>query len=422
MKTDIMIMPATSYMEEVVLGELISFPIGGEIDTVAGILREEMFSSETSRKMWKAIVEEHASGMIPDAVSISKTVGSEYVGRTLKAASREGMSSLNVIRHAAVLRDMYCHRVAYMASHELMVAACDETSSETDILAIATKFIEQVQYTSNMDFTQGMAELGNILGELLEKGKPKCVPTGFPKLDALFRGGFPNGTLSILAGRPGNGKTSIGCFMMKKAAEAGYHSVMVSLEQPNIELYEKMMFGTGHLHPEEVDEGKILWNEFEKGVAELEKLPISLIDSASTLEDIVYYITVLKNHGKCDIAYVDYLGLIPVKIESGITMAQAIGRITFRLKKLAMQLHIPVVLMCQLNRDVAKERRMPILSDLRDSGNIEQDADKVLMVHRDDDEPNAVKLLVRKNRQGRAGNLYLSLKADDAYCNFYENE
>lgn len=181
MKTDIMKMPATSYMEEVVLGELISFPIWGEIDTVAGILREEMFSSETSRKMWKAIVEEHASGMIPDAVSISKAVGSEYVARTLETASREGMSSLNVIRHSAVLRDMYCHRVAYMVSHELMVAACDETSSETDILAIATKFIEQVQYASNMDFTQGMAELGNILGELLEKESRNVLSANSPR-------------------------------------------------------------------------------------------------------------------------------------------------------------------------------------------------------------------------------------------------
>lgn len=422
MSTDNMKMPVTSDMEELVLGELISFPSGGEIDTVSGILREEMFSDGNARKVWNAILEEHQNGMTPDAVSISKTVGVDYVRKVIEATSGECVSPLNVCRHAAVLRDMHFHREAYMVSRELMLAACDETSSEPEILAIATKLIEQIQSGSNVRFAQDMMELGNIFGEILEKGRPKCVTTGFPKLDALFRGGFPNGTLSILAGRPGHGKTSIGCFMMKKAAEAGNHAVMVSLEQPNIELYEKMMYGTGYIRPDNVDKGQIPWNEYEKGVAELERLPISFIDSATALEDIVYYIITLRNHGKCDIVFIDYLGLIPVKSEPGITMAQAIGRITFRLKKLAMQLHIPVVLMCQLNRDVTKERRMPILSDLRDSGNIEQDADKVLMVHRDDDEPNAVKLLVRKNRQGRAGNLYLSLKADNAYCNFYENE
>lgn len=165
---------------------------------------------------------------------------------------------------------------AYMAAYNMMRVACDETSSVADMLSIPSIFIQQVKSGSSIEFAQDLKELGNIYADIIQKETPPCVTTGFPKLDKLFRGGFPKGTLSILAGRPGHGKTSIGCFMMKRAAQAGFSSVMISLEQKNIDIYEKMMYGTGRITPEDVDRKRIAWSEYEKGVAELEKLPVSL--------------------------------------------------------------------------------------------------------------------------------------------------
>jgi len=402
MNIDEMKLPVTSDLEELVLGELLSYPSGSEIETISGILNEEMFSSENARKMWKTLLEEYRNGRVPDAVTIARTVGMEYVSKVMIATVSEGVSPLNALRHAAALHDCYVHRQAYLVGYDLMRVACDETSSVADLLSIPSGFIQQVKSESSISFSQDLKELGNMYADIIQKETPPCVTTGFPKLDKLFRGGFPKGTLSVLAGRPGHGKTSIGCFMLKKAAHAGTPSAMISLEQKNIDIYEKLMYGTGHITPDDVDNRKIPWIEYEKGVAELERLPVSLIDIATTIEDIIFYLVTLNHRGKCDIAFIDYLGLIPVKADRGKTMAQAIGEITRSLKCLAMQLNIPIVLMCQLNRDAAKEDRMPVLTDLRDSGNIEQDADKVIMIQKSED---YVDLAIRKNRQGPGGDL-----------------
>lgn len=412
-------MPATSELEDLVLGEMLSFSSVSDIEAIAEILKEDMFSGDNAKKLWRALLDECRKGQVPDSVTIAHSVGMDYVAKVMTATVADGVSPLNSLRHAAALHDRYVHKQAYMAAYEMMRAACDETSSVADMLSIPSRFIQQVQSESNIGFAQDLKDMGNIYAEILEKGMPGCVTTGFPKLDKLFRGGFPKGTLSILAGRPGHGKTSIGCFMMKKAATSGAHSVMISLEQKNIDIYEKLMYGTGRVTPEEVDRRQIPWSEYEKGVAELEQLPVFLIDIATTIEDIIYYIITLNHHRKCDIAFIDYLGLIPVKTDKGKTFAQAVGEVTRSLKCLAMQLNIPIILMCQLNRDSAKESRMPALTDLRDSGSIEQDADKVIMIQKSKDH---VDMAIRKNRQGLGGDLGIKLVSDSVYCNFSEVE
>ena len=138
-------------------------------------------------------------------------------------------------------------------------------------------------------------------------------------------------------------------------------------------------------------------------------------DHSRDLADIVTRMTILARRGQCDIAFVDYLGLINTA-DKKIPLYQQIAEITGTLKVTAKRLRIPIVLLCQLNRDAAKDDCDPDLYHLRDSGSIEQDADIVLMLRRNQDD---LQVLVRKNRHGDS-NLRITIATNETRTNYYD--
>lgn len=160
------------------------------------------------------------------------------------------------------------------------------------------------------------------------------------------------------------------------------------------------------------------WGNFEAAVGRIERMPVLLNDSAYTLDEIISHVTLNKQHGKCDVAFIDYLGLISSPGSGNRPQYQILGEITHRLKATAKKLRIPIVLLCQLNRAIESTNRPPALHDLRDSGDIEQDADIVLMLGRPEDgEENQVNMYLRKNRQGQKDTV-MELLANESYTNF----
>ena len=253
------------------------------------------------------------------------------------------------------------------------------------------------------------------------EGKVLRVPTGIQQLDYITYGGFNAGNLVILAARPSVGKTAIMLQMAKAAAFTGKNVNLFNLEMTNTELAQRLLFSTGHLAPLQVARGEVEWSSFELAASRFAGKPMYLNDSSRTLEEIRARIVMNVQAGKCDVAFIDYLGLIK-KNSNNKTMAQAIGEITNELKNLALSCKIPIVLLCQLNRVSASEKRPPEMHDLRDSGDIEQDADIILMLERpqEDESGRAVNVWVRKNRQGAAGNVKIELVANETYTKFYE--
>jgi replicative DNA helicase len=164
--------------------------------------------------------------------------------------------------------------------------------------------------------------------------------------------------------------------------------------------------------------GEIEWTDFELASGEFASKPIYMNDVASTTDEIISRITLNSQMGKCDIAFIDYLGLI--RMGGNAPLYQAIAETTKRLKQTAKACGIPIVLLCQLNRTSASESRPPMMHDLRDSGSIEQDADIVLMLERntDDDEGKEVLMWVRKNRQGKAGDIKVEIVGNDTFTSF----
>ncbi|MCQ2159691.1 MAG: DnaB-like helicase C-terminal domain-containing protein [Bacteroidales bacterium] len=317
------------------------------------------------------------------------------------------------------LRSLRARQNALSLANELVRAASRDSTSEDEIISIVSSFVDNSNMSCSMSGIQTMTELSNELAEELQAGSNPCVTTGFSKLDKFFEGGFAPGSLIILSGRPGHGKTSIACHMMRMAASDGIPAVMFSFEQTNIEIFKKLMLSTGHIHPEQIAKGYVEWEEYEEGVKVLIQHPIMLDESCRSLDDLSHRIANLNRKGKCGVAFIDYLGLIPTRTRDSMTKSQAIGEITHQLKNLARTLRIPIILLCQLNREKAKQNRAPVLTDLRDSGDIEQDADKVLMIDRNEtSEGPLVDIWIRKNRQGRGGNVRIQLRSNETYSCF----
>ena len=213
--------------------------------------------------------------------------------------------------------------------------------------------------------------------------------------------------------------------MAQKAAKDGKKPTIYSLEMTSKELVQRLIVGTGLVSTYEIVSRNVNWEKYENAVAMAVHPNLRINDKAKSLDELCTKIMLDAQTGQCDVAFIDYLGLIRYD-DRRKTLAQVIGDITKRLKNVAGECNIPVVLLCQLNRESAKENRAPQLTDLRDSGSIEQDADVVMMLERPRGEmgvveDNKINVWVRKNRNGKCNfDSPLQLVGNEAYSQFYE--
>ena len=204
---------------------------------------------------------------------------------------------------------------------------------------------------------------------------------------------------------------------MRNTASNGSRTTFFSIEMMRDEIGNRMLYSTERVNSYQVWTGNMDWNAFEEAVKEMGDLPILVNDHSRDLADIVTRMTILARRGRCDIAFVDYLGLINTA-DKKIPLYQQIAEITGTLKVTAKRLRIPIVLLCQLNRDAAGDSD-PDLQHLRDSGSIEQDADLVLMLRRNKESEDVLEILVRKNRHGES-NLRITLATNETRTNYHE--
>lgn len=272
------------------------------------------------------------------------------------------------------------------------------------------------------DFQLIMTE---FLEELADR-EDKSIHTGYKELDEET-GGFKPGELIIIAGRPGMGKTTFVINLIKKICYAGKKVAMFSLEMSEESLASKIVsFETNVLLK------NILNHKLEK--REWEKISLSsnkfkkynlLIDDSSYINPNIISER-LEEAGEVDIIFVDYLQLLSSESTTGASRVIEVARITRDLRGIAKERGVPIVVVSQLSR--ANESRMdkrPILSDLRESGSIEQDADKVIFLYRpgyysEKEDPNECELIIAKNRCGDTGTL--NLKWIGEYSKFCDNE
>jgi replicative DNA helicase len=207
--------------------------------------------------------------------------------------------------------------------------------------------------------------------------------------------------------------------MVRAAASAGKTVNFYNLEMTNTEMAQRFLYATERITPAQMARADVDWQSFEIASGQFASKPIYLSDTIFSEDEIIANITLNAQSGKCDIVFIDYLGLVMFS-DTKAQQYMAIAGFTKRLKKLAKTCKVPIVLLCQLNRLSASEKRSPQLYDLRDSGSIEQDADIVLMLERASGtlDDNEVYMWVRKNRQGKAGEVKVEIVGNETFTAF----
>lgn len=425
--------PENPDLERQVIAELISFPM--EIMEAERIIDEDTFTSEERKAAWITLSEMFHNGDAIDLPTFFSKSDKGFMLKEIMPQLNKVGSGASIISHCEVLREYAIKRRAYFSAVDLLRHSSCSTSTINDIISTSSSLIESINQDYKEDVTaEKLCDTINRLADDIQKnqydrqqGKQTRIPTGFRFLDKFTYSGFNAGQLIILAARPSVGKTAVMLQMAKEAVNSGFPATIFSLEMTNTELAQRLLFSTGMITPKQVARGEIVWKDFESAAGQFASAPMYLNDSANTIDEIVSRIVLGNKQGKCSIAFIDYLGLIR-HTNSRQPLYQIIAEVTKRLKQVAKECRIPIVLLCQLNRASAAENRPPALYDLRDSGSIEQDADIVLMLERDNDYLPAVadttsgciNMWIRKNRQGKAGDIAIKLVANNTFTSFNE--
>lgn len=416
-QTGLMIPPHSIYAEKSVLGGLLID--NSAIDRI-GELDSSVFFNLSHRLIFTAIRNQAISGKSWDAITTAELLdaageldragGLPYIG----SLAYEVPSSANIKRYADIVRE-HCTR------RQIMSAAADLTemvSSKGDIaiamdaaqskLQLITEGVKTDEPKSISDIVQ---EHFNVLEHRMDGGK-KSISTGLDDLDVLLNGGWYRGQVIVIAARPSMGKTAMSMHHALHAAQAGYGVLYLSMEMVSGELVDRAISSLGKIALSSLLTANMTeteWNGVAVAAGKMSNLPLYVLDRPGL--NFFQVATNARKHKRkhgMDVLVVDYLQLM-----SGIADEKRhaqIEEITRNIKSLAKELNIAVLLLSQLSRKTEESRR-PKLSHLRDSGSIEQDADVVIFIHREEvDNPetewkNYADIHVAKNRQGALGRI-----------------
>lgn len=416
-------LPSSEVIERQVLADAIGN--ADMLGEVVSMISADSFTSKERKYLWELIVWMYNNGQTIDMPSIFAQAGKIYTNEEL--TSLIPATATTFLQHVALLRGAETRRRAYYGALTILQQSTSPTTAEDDIFAAADALSGQIKGERHIGTETPLnavieavaSEIERDQGEAMQ-GKSVRIRTSIPALDYMLYGGFGRGQLIVLAARPSVGKTSIMLQFAKTAATEGFPASVYTLEMTKEELGRKLLFSTGKVRQSDIVGRDVAWDKYNEAVREIGDIPLYIDDGPRTLDAIASHITTANNQGRCKIAFIDYLGLMRMDPNSRTTLAQQIGFITSELKNLAKRLKIPIVLLVQLNRDFAKEGESsaPQLIHLRDSGNIEQDADIVLMLAREGDK---LALWVRKNRNG-AKDIKIPLQPDPVYSSFTQTE
>jgi replicative DNA helicase len=382
--------------EKAVVGSLLIDP--DMCDEVALILRPDDFYADAHRKLFAHIMGLHEGGRVDATLLVErlKQAGDlEAVGGVAYLA--EVAQSVPVAAHALfyaqIVQDKGTLRSLIHATTEILRDAYDPVLEPRELVAQAEERIFAIhdeRSTSQVNKIHDvLVEAFEQIDHRLEHGGATGVPTGFKDLDNLT-GGLHDSELTILAARPSMGKTALASNIAENAAiGSNITTLFASLEMSRLELVQRMLCSQGRINGGKFRGGFISAKDradLVKASAKLSKAPLFIDDTPSrTVTEIAATARRLKRQEKLGLVVIDYLQLIEPDNAKDPRQEQ-VAKIARRLKGLARELKIPILCLAQLNRQVeaGKEGHRPRLSHLRESGAIEQDADLVMFVHREE--------------------------------------
>ncbi len=409
--------------EQAVLGALMLRPAA--IHDVVDMLVPEMFYARKHHILYKTITELSlknepidvlsVAAKLKEKKSIDEVGGNGYLNELMGNVP----STVNIRHYADIVYKKYVLRSLIDASENIATIAYDQNEMDVaDIIDTAEKSIFNI--SSGMNVKNAFVSIKSSLIETMEqtirlsesKDEIRGVKTGYDDLDALTAG-LQKSDLIILAARPSMGKTTFALDMARNVALSGTPVGIFSLEMSAQQLVQRMLSAESRVDAWSIRTGHGLsahhFTALQEAASRLQKAPIYIDDQAGN--SIVKMRAVarrLKSEHGLGLIVIDYLQLMTAS-KNYDNMVNQVTEISRSLKQLARELDVPVLALSQLSRAVEQRGGRPRLSDLRDSGSIEQDADLVMFIHREDrykeqhEKDNITEILIEKHRNGAVG-------------------
>lgn len=420
-------MPHSLEAEQALLGCLL-------LDTriqveVASFLKEDDFFAESHKYIFRKMDEIIKSNNPVDLViltdALEKSGDLENAGgiayltelTNVMPSSANYHKYLDIVTRDSMLRNL-------IKGSSLIIEECKQSTDKVSSLAFAEKTVYDISNTAD---TSSMVPIGKVLPDVMlkldemtkDKSIYKGIKTNFRELDMIING-LHKSDLMILAARPAVGKTSLAMNIVEQVAMQGYSCAVFSLEMSKEQLTQRMLCSVAGVSMGHVAKGKISkseWVKIAKAKEMLSKAKIYIDDSAVIKpSEILSKCRRLKRKFGLDLVMVDYIQLMTPDLKKNVdNRQQEISDISRNLKILAKEVDVPVLALSQLSRAVETRKGRPQLSDLRESGAIEQDADIVMFIHRPDISAtekelaenkipkNVAEIIIEKHRSGPTG-------------------
>ncbi len=399
--------PSSIDAEQAVIGSVLMSP--SCFDDVS-FLDPADFYHHKHRELWETIKRDE-SFRDPVALMIaSQSVDDRvYISELVRCSPG---TTANVKVYAGIIRDRAMLR-RLLGELFTLASEIDEQARPADVVAGAIRRIEAIGDGAIVG--AGPRHVADIAGDWYaefkrrqEAGSAVGVNVGFSNLNARW-GGLRGGQVVVIAGRPKTGKTTLATNIAEFVSMT--HPVAIfQMEMSAVEMVDRTVASTGRVSITGIRNATLTADEYDRLLDTVTRVRNSKLYIDDTPRQTIDYIRMhakafVKRHGK-GLLMIDYLGLIRSN-STARSKNDEVAEISRDVKLLAKETDCPVILLCQMNRGVEKEKRKPQLSDLRDSGAIEQDADIICFTHKDDPEQNYSEIITRAMRSGQPGTDYL---------------
>ena len=428
--------PQAVDLEEAVLGALMLEK--DALSAVIDILKPDIFYKDSHQKIFEAIHTLFQKSSPIDILTVTsqlrQTGALEMIGGAyyITELTNRVVSAANIEFHARIISQKYIQRELIRISTEIINNAYEDTTDIFDLLDMAEKNLFDIAQNNLRRDSRKMDDIIRESLEALEAIKDRVdgltgVPSGFTALDRMTSGWQPS-DLVIIAARPAMGKTAFVLSCARNASvQFGKPVVVFSLEMSSVQLVNRLISGEAEIEQEKLRKGNLAeweWQQLHSKIGNLTEAPL-FIDDTPALNIFEFRAKCRRLKAQYDIQMIiiDYLQLMHGKGEGkgGGNREQEIGSISRALKSVAKELNVPVLALSQLSRAVESRpgaQKKPMLSDLRESGSIEQDADMVLFLYRpeyygltEDEEGRSTigvgEVIIAKHRNGETGTVPL---------------
>jgi replicative DNA helicase len=431
--------PQAIDMEEAVLGAIMLEKEA--VITVLDILKPESFYKDSHKKIFKAILDLNLREHPVDLYTVTEELRAhqelESVGGPvyLTQLTSKVVSAANVDYHARIVGQKYIQRELIRVSSEIQTRSFDDTYDVTELLDFSENELFQI---AEGNIKREVSPINIVIREAIEEiekaGKREDalvgIPSGFTRLDRLTSG-WQKSELIIIAARPSMGKTAFALTMARNMSiDHGKNVAIFSCEMSSIQLANRLIIAETDIPGDKIRNGRLSeeeWKQLDTRIKKLVQASIYIDDTpAISIFELRAKCRRLMAQHKLDIVIVDYLQLMSGPDNAG-SREQEVSNISRSLKSIAKELNVPIIALSQLNRSVEMRggTKRPLLSDLRESGAIEQDADMVVFIHRQEkfgitafEDGSSTKgiaeIILAKNRNGPVDDVRLRFREEKA--------